>query len=265
MDVIVITGPINRAQAGVPADVKVIDVQLGSGQVRSFHYDEAMQNFLAGRSLRKAVEAKVGSAVTKLGVLWFSAGHGAINRALMTSEPSDADVWLCYDGLYAGWKHQTQWATRLASAAAAGQTVCVATASTTTPGQYADGLTSWRNVMVPLGLPKVEPPVALEGFPPPAEMWAQGQFALMGYPDIPHWKQTPAVRDGMMNVWSQGALGAPPVPRPPDPPGEDRPPPLIPGDIDESTPAPPSILPWVGGIALVAGLAAWAAWGGRKR
>lgn len=248
MNVLVITGPINRSQAGVPEGTHVIDVQLGAGQVRSFHYAQAMQQFLAGRSLRKAVEAKVGP-VDRLGVLWFSAGHGAINEVLRVTDPAEVDVWLCLDGLYAGWKHQTEWATRLAKAAVAGETICVATASTTTPGEYADGLTSWRNVVVPLEVPPIVPPEALPGFPPPAETWSSGDFVLLGYPDIPHWKQTPAVREGMMRVWTEGLPkgGGGTVPGPDEPGGE-----------------PEGSSGWLiaGVVAVAAGLAAWAI--GRK-
>lgn len=257
MNVLVITGPINSQQAGVqdfaPA-TKVIDVQLGDGRVRSFHYAEAMQAFLAGRSLRKAVEARVG-LVDRLGVLWFSAGHGAINEVLRVTDPAEVDVWLCLDGLYAGWKHQTQWATKLAKAAVARETVCVATASTTTPGQYADGLTSWKNVVVPLAVPRVQPPVPFDLFPQPAEMWAAGGFVLMGYPNISHGKQTPAMREGMMRVWSTGTTGIDTV--------DDRQPPG-PGP-DEPGSEPDGSSGWLiaGVVAVAAGLAAWAI--GRKR
>lgn len=236
-NVLVITGPINAQQAGVDRfapGTKVINVQPSTG-IGSTEYAGAMQSFLGGRTLRKAVESRMkGEPIEKLGVLWFSAGHGGVNWALTKSPATDADIWLCLDGLYASWKYRQVWATKLASAAISGETKCVAVASTTTPGQYADGLSSWTYVLDYL---KLKPVPYVAGVPPlfpePGEgkFWSKGKFTLLGYPKIGHLNITPAVREGMMRAWVESwkATGTEPTPEPPGPPpGPPQEPPVDP-------------------------------------
>lgn len=206
-DVLIITGPMDRMQLGVPAkpDYAVITIHPSGDDIGSNAMHSAMASWLGGASLRSRVEAKLGEKVGKIGVAWFSAGHGSV-RAILDGQttPDDVCAWMCCDGLYGS----ADWAIRVARAAVDERTSLLATASTSTPGQYDHSLDRWRFVMQSVDVPPAAPDVATRwGLPSPQYAWSQGSCLVAGYDDLDHFHQVPAVRGAMLRWWDAARAG----------------------------------------------------------
>lgn len=245
MDVLIVTGPVNRYQLDVPDDAgyRVITVHPTGEDIGSNAMHAAMKAWLDGRDLRSAVEARVGEPVGKIGVVWFSAGHGSV-RAILEGDTKASDVcaWICIDGLYGS----AAWAIEVASSAMRWETTLLATASTSTPGTYDHSLDRWRFVVERCELPAASPEAATRwGLPTPDEVWASGAALVAGYDHIGHADQVPTMRDGAMRWWNAARAGA--IRRP-----WFSSPSVVGGAI-------------VAGVAAVVGLAAWAVSSRSKR
>lgn len=219
MDVLIITGPVNQQQLRQPElspGTRCIYVGSGGG-TGSNDMHAAVAAWIGSKPLRSRV-LELEPELERLGVIWFSAGHGGV-RAMLDAgtEPGDVDAWLCLDGLYTAWQHQAQWATRLAEAAIEASTTLLATASTSTPGQYADSLSAWKVVMGGVGVSSSDAAkqtaVSLD-LPPPDVAWQRGAMLVCGYEDIDHAHQTPAMRVGMAEWWNRVRTIEPPPPGP---------------------------------------------------
>lgn len=222
-DVLVITGPVNAAQLRQPElspGTKTIYVGSGGG-TGSSDMMASTAAWLGGRDLRSRVQLEVPDA-TRIGVVWFSAGHGSIQAMLQAgTKPEDVQAWLCLDGLYTAWEYRAKWATELAEAAMASTTTLLVSASTSTPGQYADSKSAWLEVMkfVELG-PTAEAQRTAEslGLPPPDEAFQHGAMLVCAYDEIDHHHQVPAMREGFATWWNN-VRGAQPYDPGVDPPG----------------------------------------------
>jgi hypothetical protein len=206
-DVLVITGPVSQQQLDQPAlspGTECIYTGSGAG-TGSTAMGEAVAAWLGGRTLREKV-LEIQPDLRRLGVIWFSAGHGGVQAMLKAgTEPEDAQAWLCLDGLYTAWHYQAQWATKLALAASESTTTMLATASVSTPGQYADSLSAWSEVMSGIGVTTSDEAVKTAlglDLPEPKAAWQKGALLVCGYPNIDHAHQTPAMRQGMANWWN---------------------------------------------------------------
>lgn len=210
-NVLIVTGPVNSSQLGIP-DFPFSEptraYHLPSPGIRSYQYHAAMTSWLGGVALRERVKSKVlapGEVLGRVGLIWFSAGHGAARALHDAQGPEAVDQWLALDGLYGPWTQPVPWALAVAKAAARRRTSLVATASTTTPGSYGDCLTCWKNVAASLG---VKPGgSALPAFPDPAVVYRYGACCVMGYPDVGHHAQVPAMRAGMLGAFSRAWAG----------------------------------------------------------
>ena len=213
MDALVVTGPMNSYQLGVPKDpgYAVVTVHPKGDDIGSDAMHQAMTSWLAGESLRARIQRELDEPLGCLGVAWFSAGHGAVRAVLEGStSPSDVQAWLCLDGLYG----QNWWAVDLAKDAARDRTALMATASTSTPGDYSHSLDRWRDAVAKAGLPQADPSVAEAwGLPKPDQTWAQGAAIVAGYESLGHHQQVPAVRAGMLRYWEAVRLGDVPAAR----------------------------------------------------
>lgn len=205
-DLLIITGPVNASQLRVDElspGTRHVYVGSGGGTGSSDMY-AAVQAWLGGKSLReRALEHEPN--LRRLGVVWFSAGHGGVQAMLKTSEPDEAQAWLCIDGLYTAWKHRAGWATELAQAAADARTTMLASASPSTPGQYADSRSAWLEVMAHMGLqpsPDASQTAVSMGIPEPTSAYQRGAFLLATYEDIGHAQQVPSLRNGFMSWWN---------------------------------------------------------------
>jgi hypothetical protein len=206
-DVLVITGPVNAAQLRQPElspGTKTIYVGSGGG-TGSNDMMASTDAWLGGRDLRSRVELEVPD-VTRLGVVWFSAGHGSIQAMLRSgTKPEHVQAWLCLDGLYTAWNYRAQWATQLAEAAMASTTTLLVSASTSTPGQYADSKSAWLEVMKFLELEQTDEAQRTAeslGLPTPDEAFQHGAMLVCAYDDIDHHHQVPAMRDGFATWWN---------------------------------------------------------------
>lgn len=202
---LLITGPVNGSQLGLseyPWTHETRWYSIPSNGIHSYDYQSAMHAFASGKSIRARAEAKLckpGEKLGKLGLIWFSAGHGGASVAAGLEGAGAFDYWLALDGLYAGWKTPAAWAVKVAQGAIAKKTVLVATASNTGPGTYADCLASWRLVMKECGVAAGGSELA--GFPRASEVYRKGAAIVMGYPDIGHHGQVPAMREGMIKAF----------------------------------------------------------------
>lgn len=205
-DILVITGPVNQAQLKQPElspGTETIYVGSGGGTGSNDMF-AAVSTWLGGMHLRDRLEMEFDS-VDRIGVIWFSAGHGGVRAILETTQPEDVVAWLCLDGLYAGWNYRANWATKLAEAAMGARTTLLATASTSTPGQYADSKSAWKVVMDYFQLESTSQAkqTAVElGLPQPDDAYQDGAMLVCGYNEINHFQQVPAMRDGMANWWN---------------------------------------------------------------
>lgn len=201
-DVLIVTGPMNASQLGVPkdADYEVIHVHPAGKDIGSTAMYKTMQAWLGGQSLRERADRHVGAPVGKIGVAWFSAGHGSIKAILAgPTTPSDVTAWLCLDGLYGS----NKWAIDVTRAAMANKTSIMASASTSTPGQYDHSLDRWRTVVEANSIPAVPVNTATQwGLPKPDQCWGSGSCLIAGYEDLGHHKQVPAVRSAMIKWWN---------------------------------------------------------------
>lgn len=198
-DVLVVTGPMNSTQLGVPKDAeyRVIHVHPTGSDIGSNAHYAATQAWLGGRSIRERVALEVGD-LGLVGVAWFSAGHGSVRAILETSVPQDVAAWLCIDGLYGS----NKWAIDVAAAAMRNETSIMATASTSTPGPYDHSLGRWRATAAEVGLPEVVPDAATQwGLPAPQQCWGEGSCLVAGYNDLDHFHQVPATREAMLRWW----------------------------------------------------------------
>lgn len=239
---LIVTGPMNASQLGVPkdADYRVIHIHPKGSDIGSNAMQAAASAWLGGKSLRDRV-----GGTEPIGVAWFSAGHGAVRAILSTSSPSDAAAWLCIDGLYGG----NDFATRLASAASSSETSLLATASTSTPGQYDHSLDRWRDAVAKAEIPEANPESATKwGLPPPDQCWGKAQCLIAGYLDLGHHYQVPATRAAMLQWWDAARA---PAPKPPIEPEKPPVQPVQPG-IEPIDIALPII-----GTAAIAGLVAY--------
>jgi len=204
---------MNASQLGVPkdADYRVIHIHPKGSDIGSNAMQAAASAWLGGKSLRDRV-----GGTEPIGVAWFSAGHGAVRAILSTSNPSDAVAWLCIDGLYGS----NAFVDRLVTSARAKETSLIATASTSTPGQYDHSLDRWREAMGRLDSPRVGPSAATEwGLPQPDECWGETGYLVAGYLDLGHHEQVPATRAAMLQWWDAARAPAskPPTIPPPAP------------------------------------------------
>jgi len=241
---LIVTGPMNAYQLGVPkdADYDVIHIHPKGSDIGSDAMQAAASAWLGGKSLRDRV-----GGTEPIGVAWFSAGHGAVRAILSTSSPSDAAAWMCIDGLYGS----NTFADRLVTASRLGETSLIATASTSTPGQYDHSLDRWREAMGRLGSPQVDPSSATEwGLPEPDECWGEPGYLISGYLDLGHHEQVPATRAAMLRWWDAARA---PAPKPPIEPEKPPVQPVQPG-IEPVNIALPII-----GTAAIAGLIAYLA------
>jgi len=243
-DALIVTGPVNATQLGVPKDAEyhVLHIHPKGSDIGSTAMGIAAATWLGGLSIRDRVEKMVGP-VDRIGVAWFSAGHGSVRSILKTSKPESVAAWICIDGLYGS----NEFAVELAESAMRGDTSLLATASVSTPGQYDHSLDRWRDVAARVEAPLADGSVATGlGLPPPAECWSEGRCLIAGYPDIGHGAQVPAMRDAALRWW-------------------DSPPALPPGLNPATPPVTPFPVPvsqspgidgwlWFGGIAVAAGL-----------
>ncbi len=206
-DVLVITGPVNAAQLDQPdlsPGTKTVYVGSGGGTGSSDMYTATI-TWLRGMPLRERVMLDYPD-LRRLGVIWFSAGHGSVQAMLRSgTDPSDVQAWMCLDGLYTSWKHVAPWAKTLATAAMNANTTLLASASTSTPGQYADSKSAWTEVMDELRVPPTrgarETAVEL-GLPEPDDAYQHGAMLVCGYDDINHHQQVPAMREGFGRWWN---------------------------------------------------------------
>jgi len=244
-DVLLITGPMNASQLGVPADAtyKVVQVHPSGSDIGSNAYYKTMAAWLGGMSLRERLQAAVNGSVDKVGVAWFSAGHGAIKAILAGSTaPSDVEAWLCLDGFYGS----NKWAIAVTEAAMRNDSSIMASASTSTPGQYEHSLDRWRSVVEANSIPAVSPDAATQwGLPAPDYCWGSGSCLIAGYENLGHHKQVPAVREAMLRWWDAARAYDPTKP---DPGKPDSP-------KDEDT----GLSPW--GIMAAAAVGALLGWG----
>lgn len=245
-DLLLITGPMNAAQLGVPADANyhVVQVHPSGPDIGSTAYRNAMRDWLGGRTLRDRLRMIVPD-LGHVGVAWFSAGHGAVKAILSgASHPSSAVAWLCLDGLYGS----NEFAVHLAQASMVNETSLMATASTSTPGHYDHSLDRWRDVVAKAQVPPAPLAAATQwGLPEPDEIWGYGGCLVAGYEHLGHHQQVPAVRSAMLRWWdSARSYEEPPSPLP-----------KTPTRSDESSGAV-----WVGtaAVAFVAGAAAYWIW-----
>lgn len=207
-DVLVITGPVNSMQLRQPdlsPGTRTIYVGSGGGTGSNDMFS-ATSEWLGGRDLRSRVEKEVPD-LNRLGVIWFSAGHGSVQAMLRRgTDPADVQAWLCLDGLYTSWNHVAPWAEKLATAAMGAHTTLLASASTSTPGQYADSRSAWQQVMGAVGVPDTEAArrmaVDLE-LPPPDDAYQHGAMLVCGYEGIDHHHQVPSMREGFANWWNR--------------------------------------------------------------
>jgi hypothetical protein len=207
-DVLVITGPVNAAQLRQPElspGTRTIYVGSGGGTGSSDMF-AATDAWLGGTNLRARVEQEVPD-LHRLGVIWFSAGHGSVQALLRRgTDPSDVQAWLCLDGLYTAWNHVAPWAEELGRAAMNASTTLLASASTSTPGQYADSRSAWQQVVKALGVPDTPGARATAeqlGLPAPNDAYQHGAMLVCGYKDIDHHHQVPAMREGFANWWNR--------------------------------------------------------------
>lgn len=205
-DVLVITGPVNASQLRIDdlsPGTRHIYVGSGGGTGSSDMY-ASVQGWLGGMSLRQRV-TQVEPSLRRLGVVWFSAGHGGVQAMLRTSTPQDAEAWLCLDGLYTAWGHRAGWATELVQASIDATTTMIASASTSTPGQYADSRTAFQKIMKYLEISPSEHASDIAeslNLPKPDEAFQRGAFLLSTYADIGHAQQVPSCRKGFMTFWN---------------------------------------------------------------
>jgi hypothetical protein len=246
-DVLLITGPMNATQLGVPddADYDVVQVHPPGSDLRSSMYHQAMLIWLQGLPLRTRLEKKLGGPVGKIGVAWFSAGHGAV-KALLKGETvaTDVSAWLCLDGLYGS----NAFAVTICEWAIENQTSILATASTSTPGQYDHSLDRWRDAVAKAKVPAISVDAAARwDLPQPDELWGAGSCMVAGYEHLGHHEQVPAVREAMLKWWNVARATEP------SPGGEvDPKPPVSDQEEDEGT------SPWlIVGIAVLGGLLGW--------
>lgn len=199
-DVLLVTGPMNATQLGVPsdADYAVVQVHPSGSDIGSTAYHQTMASWLKGLPLRTRLEQEVGE-VGRVGVAWFSAGHGAVKAILAgDTTPEDAVAWLCLDGLYGA----NDFAVRLARASLDSRTSLLATASTSTPGHYDHSLDRWRDAVEKALVPEISPKAATRwGLPPPEDCWGAGSCLVAGYENLGHHQQVPAVRSAMLRWW----------------------------------------------------------------
>jgi hypothetical protein len=211
MDTLIVTGPMNAQQLGVPknAPYEVIHVHPSGKDIGSNAMHAAMEAWLEGLPIRRRLPH-----AGKIGVAWFSAGHGAVRALLKTSTPGDVDAWLCIDGLYGS----NKWAVDVVEACRRKETTLLATASTSTPGQYDHSLDRWRDVVAKTSLPSVPPRVALAALLPlPNYAWGLEGCLVAGYEDLSHAKQVPAVREAMLARWNTVRTTIPSMPPGPGP------------------------------------------------
>lgn len=218
-DLLIITGPVNAQQLRIEElspGTRHLYVGSGGGTGSSDMYG-SVKTWLQGRSVRERA-LEVEPNLRRLGVIWFSAGHGGVQAMLQASTPDEVQAWLCVDGLYTAWDHRAPWATELAEAAAHARTTMLATASTSTPGQFADSRSAWLEVMAHMGL---EPSDVAMGtaakmqLPEPDEAFQRGAFLLATYENLGHGQQVPQCRQGFMNWWNAvREAEPPPVPLP---------------------------------------------------
>jgi hypothetical protein len=195
MDYLVITGPVNAAQLHVPRDVsyKLVQVHPKGKDIGSNAMQAAMADWLGGKSIRDRLPD-----AGKIGVIWFSAGHGSVRSILKTSKPEDVNSWLCIDGLYG----DNKLAVDIIEACRRGETTLMATASTSTPGQYAHSLDRWRDAIQKTGLPELPPDVAAAALlPRPDFAWGSEGCLVAGYNKLGHHDQVPATRKAFMSMW----------------------------------------------------------------
>lgn len=213
-DVLLITGPMNRSQLGVPASppYEVVQVHPTGPDIGSTAYHQAMRSWLHGKTLRQRLDR---GPADRVGVAWFSAGHGAIKAILSgDTQPSDAQAWLCLDGLYGS----NDFAVRLAHAAAVNHTSLMATASTSTPGHYDHSLDRWRDAVAKASIPSEPASAATQwGLPEPDELWGVNGCLVAGYETLGHHQQVPAVRAAMLRWWNAARAHEPTPPSPPPP------------------------------------------------
>jgi len=226
-DVLIVTGPMNASQLGVPkdADYEVIHVHPTGKDIGSTAMYKAMHAWLGGQTLFDRVRQHLGGeapVVGKIGVAWFSAGHGAVKAILAgLTDPEDVAAWLCLDGLYGS----NKWAIEVTKAAMQDKTSIMATASTSTPGHYDHSLDRWRTVVEANDIPQVPAHDATQwGLPAPDYAWGSGSCLIAGYDDLGHHKQVPAVRSAMLRWWDavrKSDVPDVPGPKPPDPTVDD--------------------------------------------
>lgn len=236
-DILLVTGPLNSSQLGIPKDApfSVVHVHTGQDDKGSNAFTAAMRSWLGGKNLRNRLEAK-----GKLGVVWFSAGHGAVRSILQTTDASDVDAWLSLDGLYGS----NEFAQVLAARAMVGETTLLATASPSTPGTYADCLSRWKDTTQEAGMPTCQGNgVAVEiGLPEPDFCWHRERALVVGYKKIWHGQQVPECRKGAMRVWDRVREGLDPFQHGPIEPID---PPADPGRDPGIGPVKPTEpLPW---------------------
>lgn len=221
-DTLLVTGPLNSSQLGVPKDApfSVVHVHTGQSDKGSNAFTAAMRSWLGGKNLRERLGAQ---GRGKLGVVWYSAGHGAVRSILQTTDASDVDAWLSIDGLYGG----NEFAQVLAARAMVGETTLLATSSPSTPGTYADCLSRWKDTVAEAGMPACgSTEVATElGLPKPDFCWHRDRALVVGYTKIMHGQQVPECRKGAMLVWDRVRRGVDPYGSlpidPPPGPGDD--------------------------------------------
>lgn len=249
-DVLLITGPMNASQLGVPADAdyKVVQVHPSGSDIGSTAYYNAMKSWIRqtgyDMSLRMRLLDEVPSP-GKIGVAWFSAGHGAIKALLDEdlTQPSDVAAWMCLDGLYGS----NQFAIDISRDAMTGATSLMATASTSTPGSYDHSLDRWRDVVDKALIPAADPSVATQwGLPAPDYCWGENACLVAGYEHLDHHHQVPAVREAMLRWWQAARWESP---------GKDDPT-RLPSTVSGKT---VGIGVAVASAALV-GLAGWSVW-----
>lgn len=205
-DVLVITGPVNAQQLDIdglaPGTVVVYPYVEGT-EIGSSAFMERTLSWLSGKNLRSALVSR-GIEIDHLAVIWFSAGHGSIQSLLSEgTRPSDVDAWICIDGLYASWGYAAKWASSIAKSSMAGETTLLVTASKSTPGQYADGISAWKEVINAVEMPSLDlDGGAIDlGLPSPAEVWGTDRSRVFAFPDVDHAHQVPECRAGAMRLW----------------------------------------------------------------
>ncbi len=208
-DVLIVTGPVNASQLGADAidwARETTIVHVGGAGIRSTDYARAAKEFWPGgdsENFRARVARRVGFEPHRIGVIWFSAGHGAVSQWLHAGAEAEVDLWMCLDGLYAG--GVAKWAKKLVSAATRGKTGLLATASDSAPpgAPYRSGMGSWQQVLDE-SPQMVEASTAPTGFGDPQRVFRSRGAAVMFFPDVDHHHQVAEFGVPMLDAFAAG-------------------------------------------------------------